>query len=157
MRSTLASLAVLALIACGKSKDDAAAAADSAAAAAAAAMPAPITLADVAGKWSVKTMAMGSDSALVTTEINAGADASSWTITFPGRPPIAVRVLEVAGDSITTEAGPYESALRKGVQVTTHSVMRLVDGKLIGATTARYNVATADSVLLLHTEGTRVQ
>lgn len=157
MRSTLASLAVLALIACGKSKDDAAAVADSIAAAAAAAMPAPITLADVAGKWNVKTMAMGSDSALLNFEINAGADASGWSFTFPGKDPVPVRVVEVAGDSITTEAGPYESALRKGVQVSTHSVMRLMDGKLVGATTARYNVMTADSVVMLHTEGTRVQ
>ena len=31
------------------------------------------------------------------------------------------------------------------------------DGKLVGATVARYNVATADSVILLHTEGTRAQ
>lgn len=151
MRSILASAALLTLIACGKSNDQAAAA-DTAAA-----MPAPITFADVAGKWNVKTMAMGSDSALLNFEINAGADASGWTFTFPGKDPVPVRVVEVAGDSITTEAGPYESALRPGVQVSTHSVMRLADGKLVGATVARYNVATADSVILLHTEGTRAQ
>lgn len=151
MRSILASAALLTLIACGKSNDQAAAADTTAA------MPAPITLADVAGKWNVKTMAMGSDSALLTFEITAGADASGWTFTFPGKDPVPVRVVEVAGDSITTEAGPYESALRPGVQVSTHSVMRLADGKLVGATVARYNVATADSVILLHTEGTRAQ
>lgn len=118
--------------------------------------PAPISLADVAGTWTIRSMAAGSDSVLVTTTMVATADTVGWTIAMTGRPPFPSRVLEVAGDSITTEAGPYESLLRKGVQVRTHSVMRLRDGKLVGTTVARYSTAGADSVLYLRTEGTRV-
>ena len=76
-------------------------------------------------------------------------------MTLPNRPPVATRVVLVSGDSIVTENGPYESVLRKGVQVRTRSVMRLRDGKLIGNTVARYTTSGADSVLRLRTEATR--
>jgi hypothetical protein len=102
-------------------------------------------------------MLEGTDSVLVTTTMTATADTSGWSITLPGRPtPVPSRVLEVAGDSVTTESGPYESVLRKGVQVWTHSVMRLKDGKLVGTTVAHYSTTGADSVARLRTEGTRV-
>jgi hypothetical protein len=118
--------------------------------------PAPISLADVAGTWTVRSMAEGSDSVLVTTTMVATADTTGWTITLPGRAkPVPSRVVAVSGDSIVTEAGPYESVLRKGVQVTTQSVMRLRDGKLVGTTVAHYKTAAADSVVRLRTEGTR--
>jgi len=45
--------------------------------------------------------------------------------------------------------------LRKGVKVTTHSVFRLQDGKLVGTTVARYTTKGADSVRNLRSEGTR--
>lgn len=117
---------------------------------------APIALADVAGKWAMRTMAQGSDSVLVSFEMIAGADANGWSFSFPGREPIAVRVLAVDGDSIVTEAGPYASVLRKGVQVSTHSVMRLQDGKIVGTTVATYS-SGPDPVITLRTEGTRAQ
>lgn len=116
--------------------------------------PAPIALADVAGKWSVRVMPESGDSTLLTYELVATADPSGWTLNFPKRPPVPARVT-AAGDSIVTEAGPYESVLRKGVQVTTSGVMRLVDGKLVGTTTAHYATSGADSVLNLRFEGTR--
>ena len=118
--------------------------------------PAAIALADVAGRWSVKAMAAGSDSALVTYELVATADTAGWTLYLQGREPIPVQVLAVAGDSIVTHSGPYASVLRPGVQVTVHSVARLRDGKLIGTSTASYSAAGADSVVSLRTEGTRV-
>jgi len=65
------------------------------------------------------------------------------------------RIVDLAGDSIVADAGPYESALRKGVKVTTHSVFRLQDGKLVGTTVAHYATKGADSVLNLRSEGTR--
>lgn len=122
---------------------------------AAGATPTPITLAAVAGKWTMQTMGASSDSVLLTFEMNATADGTGWTFTFPNRPPVPVRILATDADSIVTEAGPYESALRKGVQVSTHSVMRLHDGKLVGNTVAHYSTTGADSVLNLRTEGTR--
>ncbi|HWP36826.1 MAG TPA: hypothetical protein VNL18_04650 [Gemmatimonadales bacterium] len=115
-----------------------------------------ISLADLAGKWTMQTMAQGSDSVLVTSELNATATTEGWTQILPGRDPIALHVV-VAGDSVVTHAGPYESVLRPGTTVTTENVMRLVNGMLEGRTTARYsgpNVG-ADSVLQLRTRGTR--
>jgi hypothetical protein len=74
---------------------------------------------------------------------------------IPGRPAMATRVIEVAGDSVTTEFGPFNSVLRPGTQVTTRSVMRLRDGKLVGYLIAHYVTAGADSVARLRLEATR--
>ena len=117
--------------------------------------PAPtLNLADVAGTWAFRTMPEGSDSTLVTYTITATATTDGWTITFPGRDPIPMTV-SVSGDSAMTSAGPYESALRKGVQVTTVSTLRLVDGKMVGTSIARYATTAADSVVRLRMEGTK--
>ncbi len=145
----------LALVACAKS-DDAAATTDTAAGAVGAtAAAAPISLADVAGRWTVRAIPETGDTTAVVSQLNASADTSGWTMTLPNRPPVATRVVLVSGDSIVTENGPYDSVLRKGVQVTTRSVMRLRDGKLIGNTVARYTTTGPDSVLRLRTEATR--
>ncbi|HET9515293.1 MAG TPA: hypothetical protein VFO95_15285 [Gemmatimonadales bacterium] len=117
--------------------------------------PAPLALADLAGTWDMKSMAEGSDSVLVTFELMATADTTGWMQHFAGRDPIPMRVLAVAGDSVITETGPFESVLRPGVQVTTHSVMRLQDGRLVGTTIARYKTSGPDSVVRIRTEGTR--
>lgn len=143
----------VALVACAKTETPPAK--DSTAAAAAPA-PAPLTYADIAGKWAMKTMAEGSDSVLVSYEMVAGKDSTGWSLTFPNRPAVPVRVLSMAGDSVVTEAGPYESVLRKGVKVSTHSVTRLKDGGLVGTTVAHYTVTGPDSLKNLHTAGTRV-
>lgn len=117
--------------------------------------PAPLALADLAGTWDMKSMAEGSDSVLVTFELMATADTTGWMQHFAGRDPIPMRVLAVAGDSVITETGPFESVLRPGVQVSTHSVMRLQDGRLVGTTIARYKTSGPDSVVRIRTEGTR--
>lgn len=117
--------------------------------------PTPIALADVAGKWDVKGTREGSDSTIITYVFTATADTTGWSITFPNRKPVPVRVVAVSGDSINIEAGPFDSALRKGLKVRSSAALRLQDGKLVGMTTARYVTTKADSVLLLHTEGTR--
>jgi hypothetical protein len=116
--------------------------------------PANITAAAVAGKWNVRVARIGSDSAVVTMVFNATGDPSTWTFNFPGRPPVPVNIT-MDGDSIMASAGPYTSALRKGVKVTTNGVMRLLDDKLVGTTTAHYQVKTADSVLTLSFLGVR--
>jgi hypothetical protein len=120
----------------------------------AAAMPRPIALADVAGKWTVKAMNEAKDTTLVTYELTATADTSGWTTTFPGRPPIPMRV-STLGSNIIADVGPYPSVLRKGVQVWTHSVLRLDNGKLVGTSMAHYTTTGADSVRRIMAEGTR--
>ena len=121
------------------------------------AAPAPVNLADVAGKWNVRAVpATGTDTTPTNSVITATATTSGWTITFPGRKAIPMKVT-VDADSIMTEAGPYPSVRRKGTQVTTNSVMRLQSGNLVGNTTAHFKVKTPDSVLVLNTNGTRAQ
>lgn len=118
--------------------------------------PAPINLADVAGTWNVRAVPTTGDTTATTYVLTATSNTSGWTITFPGRAPIPVRVA-VDGDSVILEAGPYASVRRKGVQVSTNSVARFQGGSLTGTTTAHYNVKTADSVLTVNTSGTRAQ
>ncbi len=119
--------------------------------------PAPISLADVAGKWNVRAVpASGTDTTPTNSVITATSNTSGWTITFPGRAPIPMRI-SVDGDSIMAETGPYPSVRRKGVQVKTNGVMRLRGGNLVGSTTAHFQVKTADSVLVLTTTGTRAK
>jgi hypothetical protein len=156
---------VAVLLGCRKSDR---AVADTAAAGAAAAAGAPATvarggktvpslsLADVAGKWNMRTTNEAGDSTLVTYVLNATADPAGWTIKFKNRPPVPVRVT-VSGDSIITDAGPYESVLRKGVQVTTHGVSRLQGGKLVGTLVGHYKTSGPDSVRRFRSEGTRAQ
>lgn len=120
--------------------------------------PATIALADVAGRWDVTaTPESGTDTSATLYTLNATSDTTGWTITFKNRPdqPVAMRVVSVDGDSIVTESGPFESARRKGVQVTTRSVMRMAGPRLVGSTHARYATTGADSVLVLRTDATR--
>jgi hypothetical protein len=117
---------------------------------------ATISLADVAGKWKMHSADQSGGDQL-DIELVATADSSDWTASIVGskRPPIRERVVAVAGDSIVTEAGPYESFIRKGVQVSTRDVYRLQDGKLISTYEARYALKGRDSVAQRRSEGTR--
>ena len=97
--------------------------------------------------WSDKSITYD----LVTTK-----DGSGSTLKFPGRDPIPLRVVATEGDSLVWEAGPFESAIRKGVQVrVSRTVARMQDGKLVGKTTVTYVGQGADSVAHLTLEGTR--
>lgn len=115
---------------------------------------ATISLTDVAGKWKIRSTDEAGGN-VIETELLATANPSGWTLTGPNRKPIPVRVIAVGGDSIVTEAGPYESFLRKGVQVRTRAVNRLQDGKLVGTIEARFAMKGRDSVAYRRSEGTR--
>jgi hypothetical protein len=114
-----------------------------------------VSLADFAGTWVVTGVDAASDSALITYELNAAATWDGWTSTLPGRDPMPVRVLLVDGDSVVAEAGPFESALRPGVMVTTHTVARLEGDMLTGTLVAHYGGTGPDSVLRGRIQGTR--
>ena len=116
--------------------------------------PAPLNLADLAGTWTVKSMAEGSDSVLVTYTMTSTATGDGWTITLPGRKAMPMTVT-ASGDSAMTMAGPFESVLRKGVQVTTMGILRMANGMLVGTTVAHYANAGADSVLRMRVMGTK--
>jgi hypothetical protein len=155
MRAVTSCWIALVLVGCGKPADKPADATVGEAPAMEEA-PAALSLADMAGTWNVKSRVEGSDTEL-TYDIVATADKSGWTLNFPKRDPIPLRIVAVEGDSVVYQAGPFESALRKGVQVNTDVVARLQDGKLVGRTTAHYDVKGADSVATLTFEGTRAK
>ena len=140
----------------GCAKKEAAPAADTTAALPPA-PPAPpmLTAADVAGKWHVRVMGETSDSVLVEYDMTATAGDTGWTIMLPKRKAMKPRVM-FSGDSVVVDNGPYESVLRKGLQVTTHTVNRLQGGELVGMTTAHYAVKSGDSTVMLRNRGTRV-
>ena len=147
------------LVGCGKTEeqpagDTTAAAPPTADAPAAPAATPAMSLSDLAGKWRMRTTDEAGGTP-VEFELNITADTSGWTLTPPGRKPIPVRLVAISGDSLVTEAGPYESAIVKGVQVRTRTVTRLQDGKLVGATQATYSIGGRDSVARRPTEGTR--
>jgi hypothetical protein len=123
------------------------------------AAPAPagagIALSELAGRWEMRAVPeSGSDTSATTYVLTANENVGGWTIQFPNRAPIPVSV-STSGDSIVMDAGPFESARRKGVQVTTNTVLRHEGGRLVGMTVAHYPTTGADSVLRLRTEGTK--
>jgi len=114
-----------------------------------------VSLADFAGTWTVNTLPESGDSVLLTYELNATDTPDGWTMTFPGREPLAMTGVMVEGDSMVGQLGPYESALRPGVMVTTQAVTRLEGGMLTGTFVARYATSGADSVLRGRLHGMR--
>ena len=118
-------------------------------------MAAALNPADLAGNWRVQGMTETSDSVIVEYTMTATADLTTWVLNLTGRPPITPTVM-VAGDSVVMDAGPYESVLRPGVQVTTHSVSRMQGAELVGTVTARYATSAGDSVVTLRSRATRV-
>lgn len=111
-------------------------------------------MANFAGSWRATSYNPAGDS-ITAFELMATSSDSGWTMTFPGRPPVAVRVVARGGDSVVTEAGPYESVLRPGVQVTTRGTFRVHGDSLHGTTRASYNPPGRDSVLMVTTRGAR--
>ena len=152
MRRIVLFCCVAVLAACAKK--DATPAADTTAAAAPAPAPPPVlNPADLAGNWHVKVMPEASDSVVVEYDMTATADTAGWVVNLPKRKPMTPHVM-FGGDSVVIDMGPYESVLRKGVQVTTHGVSRLVGGELVGVTIAHYSKG-ADTVVTLRSRGTK--
>lgn len=146
MRLVASIASLLLLAACAKS--------DQRPADAQAAAAPSLSLADLAGTWSMKNVLEDSARTEVAYEIVATADPTGWMLHLPNRDPTPLKVV-VAGDSVVTDAGPFESILRPGVQVTTRSVNRLEGGRMVGRFTAHYSTSGADSVSRGTVEGTR--
>ena len=109
----------------------------------------------VAGTWNVRAMRDTGDAVLAEYQMSGTADPASWTMTFPNRPPMRLKV-SVDADSFMVETPPYPSILHEGVAVVSKGVSRLRDGKLVGTFVAKYATRMVDSVLTGRTEGTRV-
>jgi hypothetical protein len=162
-RLALACSATVLLAGCAKSdqaaKDSAAGVAAAPAAAAPAPAPAPppaLSLADVAGKWQMRSVPeSGTDTSATTYVLTATADTTGWLMTFPSGVKVPVHIA-VSGDSVMQKTGTFASQRRKGVKVMSEGSLRLQNGKLVGTTIAHYAKAGPDSVLRLHTEGTKI-
>ncbi len=154
MRRVIRCLIALGLVGCSRPADKPADSTVGEAPEPAAEAPAGI-LADVAGTWDVRAMTETGNDTVVTFQVVATGDTEGWSFNFPDREPVPARVVAVESDSIVAEAGPYESVLRKGVQVTTRSVFRMAGGRLVGTTEATYAGGGPDSVLRVRFEGTR--
>jgi hypothetical protein len=150
MRKAFLVLAAVGAVGCARGEEEIVA--DSPAAAA---MPAPLSFADFAGRWSIQLLGETSDSVLTTYELNATADGASWTLTPAEREPIPVRAA-VEGDSLMIDAGPYKSTTPANVDVTTHGVSRLEGGMLVGTFVSQYAMAAGDSVVRGRLRGTRM-
>lgn len=122
---------------------------------AAAPAAAPIDLKSVAGKYRVTSRGQPPDTTVVTSELNATGDTTGWTITYPNRAPVPVRIVSVSGDSIVAEAGPFTSVRRAGVPVRTRTTYRWQNGQLVGTAVARYDVKGPDTVRVFVIEGVK--
>lgn len=120
-----------------------------------AAEPAPMSLDQVAGKWNVRILsAETGDSTLTSYVLDAKADTAGWTFQFPTGAPLPMRIVSMGGDSLVTEAGPFDSRLQKGLKVNSRVTWRLRDGKLSGAVVSDYNTNPPTTRNLI-AEGTR--
>ena len=121
----------------------------------AAAAPASVSLASRAGIWNVNVMPLDRDTVLTSYVLNT-TDTSAWSFQFTGRTDvIPMRVTGTSGDTVMTEAGPFESGIRKGQQVSIRSKSWMQDGKFMSLIDAHYEGTPADSVVRLRADGTR--
>ena len=156
MRNSALLCCAILLVGCAKADTaaDTAAVVDTAMPAAAV-EPAPISLDQMAGKWNVRTTSTDPADTVVTSYVlDAKADTAGWTMQFATGAPVAMHIMSMGGDSLVTEAGPFDSRRVKGVKVHTIVVWRLRDGKLSGTTTAHYETKPPTTKNLL-SEGTR--
>jgi len=115
---------------------------------------APIDLASIAGKWNFKVMGQTNDSVLTTYTLVVTKDTTGWIMQLPNRKPMTLHVA-ISGDSVMLRSPEYQSVLRRGLKVSTTSVMRVKGDKLVGNAVAHYAIATHDSVLEFRSVGTR--
>lgn len=119
------------------------------------AMTPETTGASYAGTWTIEGMPEDRDTVLLTYSLVGTEDRTGWTVTLPGREPMETRVVWMDADSLVLESGPFPSALRENEMLTTHNVLRLEGGRLVGTTTAHYETTGADSVATFRIVGTR--
>ena len=99
------------------------------------------TKATIAGTWAIESTVKtgaGKDT-VVNSLVTATADANGWVTHLAGRDPIPTRVVAMGGDSVITEAGPFQSVARPGQTVTTHEALHFKDDAVWGTIEARYS------------------
>jgi hypothetical protein len=104
-----------------------------------------LSVADVAGEWTIDVFTADPDSSLLTMGMTLSDMGSSMQ--FPHlEEPVPV-TMEIMDDNVVTKSDPYPSAFREGVMVEVTSMLKLVEGNLDGTFTAKYDTDEADSLL----------
>ena len=153
MQLVPAVLVVVALTACGGTKEapvDSAAAAPVASAEPAA--PAAKTVADFAGTWQMTSNVQGAAKPVSSTLVSAPGD--TWTLTLEGRPAMQVQ-MSMSGDSLITQTPEYESVLRKGVKATTRTAVVMSGETITGNMEAIYKTPKGEEKVPGTITGTR--
>jgi hypothetical protein len=146
----------IALVTAACSTKEAPPAADTSAMTVGAAEPAPLSLESVAGTWNFNVMPMDKDTVLTTHVLTASADPAAWSVLQPSGETFKLREVTLAGDSITTVAGPFKSGVRANMTVSDlRTTYHVQDGKLMGIGTAHYQTTGPDSVRQFRFEGTK--
>jgi hypothetical protein len=91
------------------------------------------------GKWNGRAMVGANDSVVIVFALTIAPDGKSATMGFFNQDPVPARILAMGGDSMVTEAGPYQSVLRPREAVTTlRSVAHFKGDKMWGTFEAAY-------------------
>jgi hypothetical protein len=111
------------------------------------------SLTEVAGKWQTVAIDEAGDT-IGMAEMQATADTSGWTLTFPKQKPIPLQVVAVGGDSVVT-AAHYHTFDNKKAQIQSRAVNRFQGDKMTGTLEAHILVGGTDSLIHARIEGTR--
>ena len=91
-----------------------------------------------AGAWEVQSFAIDSDEPLVDLQLFATESTDGWSMAFDHLDEPVPGHVTVQGDSVSFTVGPYSSALREAVMVTTTSVLHADGDEIAGRFTATY-------------------
>jgi hypothetical protein len=97
-----------------------------------------VTWASLAGDWEGKSTRGTSDSVITTSTLSFTADKKAY-VKYPDRDKIELQNVVIAGDSVTYDAGPYDSITRPGHKVTTHNVLHVANHKMTGTFAAKFD------------------
>ena len=112
------------------------------------------TLAKFAGRWQVSAQDEAGGE-LPGHLVTATSDTTGWSVTFPDRPPVPLRIVEASGDLVVTQTDPYESVIRPGVRTTVLFITRVSGDSTRGRLIAMYDVAGSNAILRGSTRGMR--
>ena len=90
------------------------------------------------GRWNGRAMVGANDSVIIVFALTVAADGKSATMGFFNQDPVPARILAMGGDSMVTEAGPYQSVLRPQEATTLRSVAHFKGDKMWGTFEAVY-------------------
>ena len=115
----------------------------------------PLSFADLAGTWQMRSVPeSGADTSATQSTMTARADSTGWKSVYKNGATLPLHVV-VSGDSLIIDTAPHMSVRGRGLMTTTHSVYRREGDRLVGRSVAHYATKSADSVLTLRVEGTR--